>query len=198
MARQRRIIADDDSDEEPGTTLLPPPAPVAPAAPPPQHYVPDSVPMADTSEALLVEKLRQVLLTAAPVYILSLDELGGFSFATAVGRSWSPQDAAMGTQLRNYVDSGGGLRAWSMRASSQAIFEPMADQAKRPDGTYPPGTDFGLRLLDPTFGGVLGTSPLSAPVPAPPLALALAPAPSPAPAPAPQRSSVPRAGTAMR
>jgi hypothetical protein len=61
---RRQIIADDDSDEEPA--LPPPPAPVAPAAPPPQQWFPEAASMAETSEALLVERLRQVLLTAAP------------------------------------------------------------------------------------------------------------------------------------
>jgi len=225
MAR-RRVIADDDSDEEPD--LPPPPALVVAAAPTPQQSFPESASMAETSEALLIEKLRQVLLTAAPMYIMSLDELGGFVFATAVGRSWSPQDAAMGARLAKYVGCGG-LWTWSMRTSSQANFEPMADEPKNLDGTYPAGTDFGLRLKDPAFaGGAVGASP--APGPAPSRAPAPDPAPTPppaptpvaapaatpvpaptpaptsapdlalapAPVPTPQRSSLARAGTAMR
>jgi len=181
MAR-RRVIADDDSDEEPA--LPPPPALVAATAPPLQQSLPESASMAETSEALLIEKLRQVLLTAAPMYITSLDELGGFVFATAADRSWSPQDAAMGARLAKYVDSCGGLWTWSMRTSSQAIFEPMADEPKNLDGTYPAGTDFGLRLKDPAFaGGAVGASP--APGPAPSRAPAAAPAPTPPPAPTP-------------
>jgi len=212
MAPQRR---DAGSGDEPGALIPLPPTPVAPTALPPQHT--ESASMTETSEALLIEKLRQVLLTAAPMYIMSLDELGGFVFANAVGHSWSPQDAAMGVRLRKYVAGCSGLRAWSMRGSSQAIFEPMADEPKNFDGTYPASTDFGLRLKDPVFAGgaspaprlALSRAPVLAPAPAPAPAPALAATPAPAPAPAtdpapapapvttPQRSSVARVRTAM-